>query len=273
MLRDHLDMLYDVGTDALGSLDGSTNISLFTYIRRYQYALIFNAQRGTLRSRKIRRALSEAIDREALVREAVSGHGIPSSGPIWPRHWALEQGLDTFKFNPAAAANVLAPLDLRFTCLVPPDYERLALVVKRQLQAVNVFMEVKELPPDGIYEAMARRDFDAVLFDVISGPSLFRPFRWWHSGTANPAGFSSPAVDAGLDRIRHATSDDEYRSGVAAFQHAMMEDPPAIFLAWSERARAVSKRFAVPEAEPGRDILSTLLFWKPASDTSHASRN
>ena len=37
-----------------------------------------------------------------------------------------------------------------------------------------------------------------------------------------------------------------------------MDDPPAIFLAWSERARAVSNRFVVPPPEAGRDVLSTL---------------
>jgi ABC-type oligopeptide transport system substrate-binding subunit len=122
------------------------------------------------------------------------------------------------------------------------------------------------MPPEGIYDAMARRDFDAVLFEVVSGPSLFRPFLWWHSGAANPAGFSSAAVDAALDRIQHAASDDEYRASVLAFQRATIQDPPAIFLAWSERARAVSKRFVVTDAVAGRDILTTLRFWKPSSD-------
>ena len=272
MLRDHLDMLYDVGPDALDSLERSNQILVFNYVRHYQYALIFNTQKAALRSPKVRRALSEAIDRDALVRQALNGHGVPSSGPIWPRHWAVGSDLEKFTFDPEKAAKVLAGRRLHFTCLVPPDYERLALAVKRQLEAVDVTMDVKELPPDGIYDAMVRRDFDAVLFDVISGPSLFRPFLWWHSGASNPAGFASPVVDAALDRIRHAAADDEYRSGVAAFQHATIEDPPAIFLAWSERARAVSKRFVVPDAEPGRDILFNLRLWKPAAD-ERASRN
>ena len=272
MLRDHLDMLYDVGTDALDSFERSNKISVFTYVRPYQYVLVFNTKTGTFRSPQVRQALSQAIDRGALVREALNGHGIPSSGPIWPHHWALGAGADKFTFDPLKAANVLGSRALRFTCLVPPDYERLALSVRRQLAAVNVSMDVSEMPPDRVFAAMQGGEFDAVLFDVISGPSLFRPYRWWHSGTASPAGFSSPSVDAALDQIRHSDSDDEYRSGVAAFQRAMIADPPAIFLAWSERARAVSKRFAVPDAEPGRDILSTLRFWKPAAD-EHTSRN
>ncbi len=105
-----------------------------------------------------------------------------------------------------------------------------------------------------------------MLFDAISGPSLFRPYLWWHSGATNPAGFSSPLVDAALDRIRHAASDDEYRAGVEAFQQAMMDDPPAIFLAWGQRARVVSNRFKVP-SEPGRDVLATLRLWQPQADT------
>jgi peptide/nickel transport system substrate-binding protein len=274
MLRDHLDMLYDVGTDALDSFERSNKISVFTYVRPYQYVLVFNTNKDTLRSALIRQALGLAIDRDALVREGLNGHGVPSSGPIWPHHWAIASALDRHMFNPEAAAKVLAKEKLHFTCLVPADYERLALVVKRQLQAVGVTMDVKESRTDEIYDAMTRRDFDAVLFDVISGPSLFRLQRVWHSGeVSNPSGFFGAAVDTALDGIRRAASDDDYRSGVAALERAMQNDPPAIFLAWSERARAVSKRFVVPTAEPGRDILSTLRLWKPASGSQNAGQN
>jgi peptide/nickel transport system substrate-binding protein len=273
MLRDHLDMLYEVSPDALDSLGRSNLIQVFNYVRHYQYAVVFNSQNATLRSPEIRRALSEAIDREAIVREALNGHGVPSSGPIWPHHWAVGSDLEKFAFDPGKAAKVLAGRRLHFTCLVPPDYERIALVVKRQFDLINVSMDVKEMPPGQVYDAVARRDFDAALMDVVSGPSLFRPFLWWHSGATNPAGFSSAVVDAALDRIRHAGSDDDYRSAVVAFQRSTMEDPPAIFLAWSERARAVSKRFLVTNAQPGRDILTTLRLWKPIEGDGPSSRN
>jgi hypothetical protein len=72
----------------------------------------------------------------------------------------------------------------------------------------------------------------------------------------------SRSQDDALDAIRHAKSDDEYAAGVRGFQQAILDDPPAIFLAWDERARAVSRRFEVP-AEPGVDILGTLRSWRP----------
>ena len=75
-----------------------------------------------------------------------------------------------------------------------------------------------------------------------------------------------------LDAIRNARSDEDYRDAAASFQRVAINDPPAIFLAWGERARVVSSRFRVP-AEPGRDVLATLRLWRPATDERTASKN
>jgi hypothetical protein len=79
-------------------------------------------------------------------------------------------------------------------------------------------------------------------------------------------------LDAAFDRVRYAPNDDEYRRAVANLQKAFVDDPPAIFLAWSERARAVSNRFRVP-VDPGRDPLTTLRLWQPVTGGNSTSRN
>ena len=81
------------------------------------------------------------------------------------------------------------------------------------------------------------------------------------------------AIDAAFDRVRHSANDAEYTQAIAGLQQAFMDDPPGIFLAWSVRARAISKRFTVPPSEPGRDILATLRLWKPAADGSRTSHD
>ncbi len=282
MLRDRLDMLYEVGVDALDSMRTATNVSVYTFTRRYQYEVIFNTAAPPLKSPRVRSALNMAIDRDALIRDALNGQAVASFGLVWPQHWSLAPGLATFRYDPQAAAAALSPARgaeaghaskrLRFTCLVPPDYERLALAIKQQLEAVGVEMVLQQETPDGIFEAYASGNFEAVLGDVISGQSLFRPYQWWHTaGSLNPGHLGSAALDAALDRVRHASSDDEYRAAVAALQQTIVDDPPAIFLAWSERARAVSSRFEVPATEPGRDILATLPFWTLRAGERQAS--
>jgi ABC-type transport system substrate-binding protein len=160
-----------------------------------------------------------------------------------------------------------------FTCLYSdPSFERIALFIKQQLEAVGVDVRMQLTSYDEASRRVNAGDFDAWLADVGLGPSFFRQSLFWHSGsTYNWGHYSSAKVDAALDAIKASRNEEEYKAGASAFQQSMIEDPPAIFLAWSERARAVSTRFDV-HTEPGRDILSTLRLWRPVR-ASDAARN
>jgi peptide/nickel transport system substrate-binding protein len=274
LLRDRIDMLYEVSADAMDSLTGATAVSISSFTRPYQYVIAFNRRSPTLQSPEVRRALNAAIDRTGFVRDGLDGRGAPSLGPIWPQHWAFTPDLPRFDFAPGDAAQGLAAAQssssgsvaLRFKCLVPRDQERRALLVKRQLEMVGVEMEIEEVSPDRLLQALSDSSYEAIFLDMISGPSLFRVYQWWHSsGSLNPGSLGGGSIDVALDRIRYANSDDAYRLAVAAFQRAVVDNPPGIFLAWSERTRAVSRRFDVP-MESGRDILTTLRLWRPSTD-------
>jgi peptide/nickel transport system substrate-binding protein len=275
LLRGNLDMLYEVNIDALDSLQRSSNVSVYSYLRHYQYVIMFGDRAPVFKAPSVRRELNAALDRNAIVRDVLSGHGIPSIGPVPPQHWALEKFAPRIGFNPTLAKS-LAARRLRFTCLVAADslYERIALAVKQQLAAASVDMQVQEVTQDQIIQAGRSRSYEALLIDVVSGPSMFRSFRHFYSKAPfdlKPVG--NTALDKTLDRIRHASSDDEYKGGVTAFQQAIVDDPPEVFLVWAERARAVSRRFDVSEPEGGRDVLNTLRLWRPVTVQQLANRN
>jgi len=261
MLRGSVDMLYDVGVDMLDSLQPSNDVEIFTYQRPYVFLLIPNVRRPPFVDAAVRRHMNAAIDRGTLAQHVFRGRAIPADSAVLPSHWAFDSKSPRFLFEPVPIAPYTT---VQATCLfADASLERLAIALQQQLRAVGVQMTLEFTSVDRIYERIGVGDFDVILADAIHGPTLLRPYLFWHSGGQfNWGKFSSKAVDAALDAIRGAASDDEYRAGVAAFQRAIVEDPPAIFLAWSERARAVSTRFEVP-VEPGRDILSTLRLWRP----------
>jgi peptide/nickel transport system substrate-binding protein len=275
LLRGQIDMLYEVGTDALPSLQSSNTVTVFTVNRKYQYVIALNPKVQALAPAAVRRALSLSVDRPALVSAALNGFGVASQGVIWPRHWAAQAGLPRFEFDPAAASATLKR-HIQFRCLVPPDamYERIALEVKRQFTAVGVEMDLEQVTFDELNQRGAKGEYDAMLIEAVSGPTLFRPYVFWHStGFLNWGHFGTATSDAALDRVRNAQSEAAFRDAVAGLQQAFVDDPPAIFLAWSQRARAVSRRFDVV-TEEGRDILGTLRLWKPTPDVRQpASRN
>jgi hypothetical protein len=124
-------------------------------------------------------------------------------------------------------------------------------------------MVLEERPISEINAAIRTNDFEAVLAPTISGPSVLRPALWWHSqGTRNTGFFKSQRVDEALELLGHAATDAQYQDDVVRFQKAIIDDPPAIFLAWDQRARAISERFAVVPAESGGDIFGTLRLWR-----------
>ena len=268
MLRGRADMLYEVGLDALESLEASSRVSVFRFSRPYAYVIMLNARKPIFAAPEFRRALNLAIDRPAVIKEALNDHATPDDGPVPPQHWAYRDTFPVFHYEPALAAKAVNGHP-SFTCIFAggATYERLALSVQKQLAAIGVAMHIESVPIDEFNAALlTRRDFDAALTDAHIGPNLFRPYQFWHSrGPQNVGKFSSAKVDAALDAIRYASSDREYSAAALDFQRAMIEDPPVIFLAWGQRARAVTRRFSVP-VEPGRDVLGLLRLFKLAPE-------
>lgn len=261
LLRNEVDMLYEVGLDALDSLETSTRVRVFSHPRNYAYLLMLNVRRPSLRSAQVRRALNAAIDRQAIVDDVLGGHGRPADTPVRPEHWAHDPHASRFTFSPTAL-----PTPLKLSCIFGDvSLERMAVTLQRQLQQIGVELTLEHIPVDQIYERTTRGDFDVLLADVAAGPTMVRPLWFWYSHAEfNWGGYSNPSVDAAFDAIREADSDDAYRAGVSAFERAIVDDPPAVFIAWSERARAVSTSFEVP-TETGRDVLGSLPQWRPVA--------
>jgi peptide/nickel transport system substrate-binding protein len=278
MLRGQVDMLYETGPDALDLKPGS-NVRVFTSTRHYAYLILLNLRKGQFRSATIRHALNQAINRPELVAEGLKGHGRVVEGPAWPDHWAHVSSSARFEYAPAEAqatvGRTIRGRPLRFTCVVASSqpYERLALAVQRQLKAVGVEMALEAVSTRQFASRLTSGDFEAMLGDARIAPTLFQEYQWWYSdGPRNFTGYKSATVDAALDAVRGAPDEASYKRGVAEFERAIVEDPPAIFLAWAERARAVSTKFQVP-AELGRDVFSSIRLFKPVTDVAPNGRN
>lgn len=268
LLRGNVDALYDVDPEAIASMEGASGTEIHRFTRSYTSLVVLNNRRAPFSRKEFRQAISAAIDRERFVKDGLQGLGLVVSNPVWPEHWASDPNAPSYRYDP----HPLPGTPQRFTCMYSETaMERQAILLQRMLQAINVDITLEFVPVDEALRRVQSDQFDAWLADANQGPSLLRAYLMWHSKGVNNVGhYSSPAVDRALDQIRDAPDDAAYRAGVSAYQRAIVEDPPAIFLAWSQRARAVNRRFDVPN-EPGRDILSSLRLWKPAAALPNAT--
>jgi ABC-type oligopeptide transport system substrate-binding subunit len=123
------------------------------------------------------------------------------------------------------------------------------------------------------YDALIRSgNFDAVLIDMIGGPTLGRAHIFWRSAKQfhglNVFGYESPEAERLFDVLRASGSNElATRSATRALQRVFLDDPPAVFLSWNERSRAIRRSFQVVE-EQGRDPILTLWRWVPNADSS-----
>ena len=290
LMRQEIDVLLEVAPDAAEFVE-TADVGLHSYLRNYVTVIAFNSANPKLAPASVRRALNSAIDRRGLIRDVLRGRGLPASGPLWPRHWAYDGNLPGYNHDPSLSSALLdaaglkrppatgiGPSRFKFVCLVPENFlllERIALNVQKQLYDIGVDMQIEAQPVEKYAQRLGRGDFEAVMLDMISGPSFARPYSFWRWGgeqmAYNVFGYRNPVADKWFDALRFASGDAEYRGAASQLQQTLLNDPPALFLLWNERMRAISRRFEVPVGD-GRDPIPYLWQWtprQPALTTTH----
>ena len=290
LLRGDVDFVSDVPADAVEFIRNG-DVQVIPYARRYQFMMPFNARRGALRSPAVRKALNLAIDREGLIERVLQDAGTPSTGPLWPEYWAYDNTVQPYTFDQGQAVALLdaagypvrpassdgPPARFRFVCLIPEGFtvlERIALEIQKSLLNVGVDMRLRAVTAEDFNTLIPNGDFDAVLNDQSSGPTPGRAYVFWRSrktfeGPFNVFGYENADAERLFTVLNTSTNDAATRSATGRLQRVMLNDPPALFIAWNKRARAIRREFVIPEAS---EPIGSLWRWTVAPDARLAAR-
>jgi peptide/nickel transport system substrate-binding protein len=287
LVRGEIDLVSDVPPVAIAFLV-CDDIGVLRLARANQYLIAYTSARDPFRAPGVRRAHNAAADRDGLVRDVLRGNGQPSTGPVRPQFWAYSASVAPYAHDPVLAADTLAAAGLEpgaagqsenpaarllFTCLVPAGFsvlEDIALKVQRDLYDVGVDMQIEVVSVDDYNVRIRDGEFQAVLVDMASGPVATRAYEmFWRppdaAGGFNTFGYVNDEAQAVVDALRAAPDNDAaVRTATRRLQSIFLEDPPALFLAWNERSRAVRQTFEVVTA-PGRDPIGEIWRWRPAT--------
>ncbi|MFA5926276.1 MAG: peptide ABC transporter substrate-binding protein [Parcubacteria group bacterium] len=221
-------------------------------IPRY-FAVFFNQQKSkVLADREVRKALSLAIDRQAIINEVLAGEGKEIYTPIPPGTFGSTEDVKKFSFDIEKANKTLdddgwkrgddgirkkdnQTLEFNLTTTDWPDLVQTAELLKKEWEAIGVKVEYETLPVADIQQNYIRpREYEALLFGQMLGIDP-DPFAFWHSSQTHDPGmnlalYSNTEVDKILEKTRQETNADDRLKDYEKFQQDVADDVPVSFL-------------------------------------------
>jgi peptide/nickel transport system substrate-binding protein len=214
--------------------------------------------------RRLRRALTMAVDPHAIVQATLGSHGLVAVGPIPPAVWVWDESLQPrIRFDPDGARELLREIGwtdtnddgvldrngerLSFSLLgrTDPIREQVSLILQNQLQNIGVEMRI-ETPDQAAYTDMVTNGrFDAQFSSIGWDPSSASMLDWTATGVGamNYGGYVNPEFDQLVQEALDASDRDVARRKWLEALTILGEDAPAIWLYHPRKVAAVHERF------------------------------
>lgn len=267
LMFNSLDLITYVSPRDLGEVTGDAHLSVVPYDALSFSFFGLNTQRGALKDKRVRQAISHAVNRQEMIEAFFQGNGRLISGPFPPTSWAYNLDVKPMGFDVARAkalieAAKLSEKDRHLVFAVPMAGE--SEMIKRIVLAFQGYMEAIGFKVDLQFmdwlvwkkKVLQEHDYDVTIaswsFDDASNiTSLF------HSSSAKPwgnnfVGYSNPEVDSLLTEA-DATNDFDKRRAIYQKLHAILADEAPYTYLWTLMHHAAhSQRVSGVRVEPFR---------------------
>ncbi len=251
----HIDGLTPLQVDRQLSSDFYKNFSIFENQSFSFTYLGFNLKNKKWQNKKLREALSLAIDKQEIIDILFFKHGVVCNGPFLPRTFAFNSEIKEIKQNQTKAKELLKSLGFdeknRFSFTVHtnasnPTRLNTALILQHQFKKINIDMKIKVLEWQAFLNTVVMpKKFDAVLLGW--GMSLMPDARAiWHSksdtkGGFNLVGYQNEKVDRNIELSEKTTDMEMLKKLYKEMFYEITKDLPYLFLYIPNSITAVSK--------------------------------
>lgn len=234
----------------------------------------YNLRHPLFRDKRIRQAMTAAINKDELVQGVLFGMGQKAHGPIVPGRWAYNPAVKDIGYDPRHAAELLAEAGwkeknsdgilvkdgrpFKFTILTNQgNQQRLmtAQIIQQRLLQIGIDVKIRVVEwATFLKEFVNKGDFEVVLlaWSISQDPDMFDI---WHSsknkpGELNFIGYSNAEVDRLLIEGRSTFDIEKRKRAYYRIQEILADEQPYTFLYVPDSLPVVSARIRGVEPAP-----------------------
>lgn len=250
------------------------NFNKYRYLGfKYTY-LGYNIKNPFFTDKRVRQAISYAINKEEIISGVLLGLGKPATGPYKHGTWAYNGNVKIYNYNPQKARELLSEAgwsDANGDGILEKDgrpfvfeivtnqgnetRQKCAEIIQRQLAEVGIKVKIRILEWAAfVNDFINKRRFEAVIlgWTIPLDPDAYDV---WHSSKTAPEelnfiSYKNKEVDELLDKGRSTFNLKERKKYYERFQEILAEEQPYTFLYVPEELIIISNRFRGIEPAP-----------------------
>ena len=253
------DMVYSLRNDPGLVIDTAPG-TVLNYIN-------FNVRDPALRDKRVRQAISCAIDRSAIIHALFRDEARPANNLLPIGHWAAGTDAPAYTFDPARARSLLDAaglhpgpngIRLRLTMKTSTDETTrlLAAILQQQLRSIGIALDLRSYEFGTFYGDISRGAFQMYALRWVGSnedPDIFR-YAYASSSApphgANRGGYANPQVDSLLADAAATTDTSKRRQDYLQAQSILAEDVPTINLWFLDNVMVHTRRLSNIHLDP-----------------------
>lgn len=291
---DYMDLTpiqYQTQTDTIAF---NRRFNKYRYLAFSYTYLGYNLERPLFKDKRVRQALSFAINKEEIIEGVLLGLGQAATGPYKPDTWVYNRQVQRYSYNPAKARELLADagwrdsdgdgvLDkngkpLKFTIITNQGNDlriKSGEIMQQRFREVGVDVKLRVIEWAAFLKDFIHAgNFDACILGWSGGPEPDQ-YNIWHSSKTGPRQlnfihYKNAEVDRLLEEGRRTFDQEKRKKIYDRFQEILAEEQPYTFLYVAEALPVVGRRFRGVEPAPAGIMHNFIRWYVPAGEQKYA---